>query len=59
MHSFRELIKDSQYDYFLVGPAARGEIPPGIRQDARILQINPELDPASLEIARIRAGVIV
>jgi DNA-binding transcriptional regulator YhcF (GntR family) len=59
IRSFKELMKGSQYDYFLVGPAARGEIPPDIRQDRRILQINPQLDPASLEIARIRAGVII
>jgi hypothetical protein len=57
--SFRELMNKSQYDYYFVGPAARGEIPPEMREDPRILQIHPRLDPASLEAARIRAGVII
>jgi GntR family transcriptional regulator len=56
---FRQLMKKSQYDYYFVGPAARGEVPPELREDPRILQVNPQLDPASLETARIRAGVIV
>jgi GntR family transcriptional regulator len=56
---FRELLSKSEYDYFFVGPAARGAVPPEVRGDPRILQIHPQLDAASLEAARIRAGVII
>lgn len=57
--SFRNRLNKSRCDYYLVGPAVRGEIPPEMRQNPRILPINPRLDPASLEAARIRAGVII
>jgi DNA-binding transcriptional regulator YhcF (GntR family) len=56
---FPELLKNSRYDYYLVGPAVRGRVPHRLRQNPRILQINPQLDPASLEAARIRAGVVI
>jgi DNA-binding transcriptional regulator YhcF (GntR family) len=56
---FRELVSESQYDYYFVGPAARGEVPLDMRNDPRVLQVHPQLDPASLEAARIRAGVII
>ena len=59
MSQVRELLRKSEYDYYYVGPAARGEVPPEMRNDPRVLQINPELDSASLEAARIRAGVII
>jgi GntR family transcriptional regulator len=57
--SFRKLLNNSGYDYYLVGPGARGEVPQDMRQDPRILQMHPQLDPSSLEAARIRAGVII
>jgi DNA-binding transcriptional regulator YhcF (GntR family) len=59
MAGFRKLLKNSKYDYYLVGPAVRGEVPPEMRKNPCVLQINPQLDPASLEAARIRAGVVV
>lgn len=59
MVHLRELIKKSEYDYYYVGPAARGEVPPEYRDDPRVLQVNTQLNPASLEAARIRAGVII
>jgi GntR family transcriptional regulator len=59
MSHFRDLLNESKYDYYLVGPAARGEVPPEMRRDPRILQFHTQLDPASLETARIRAGVII
>jgi GntR family transcriptional regulator len=59
MSQVRALLRKSEYDYYYVGPAARGEVPPEMRNDPRVLQINPQLDPASLESARIRAGVIM
>jgi hypothetical protein len=42
-----------------VGPGVRGEVPPDMRQNPCILQIHPQFEPASLEAARIRAGVII
>jgi GntR family transcriptional regulator len=59
MDHFRKLLRDTQFDYYLVGPAARTEVPPETRADPRILQMLTQLDPASLELARIRAGVIL
>ncbi len=56
---FRELLQSSSHDYYLVGPGVRTEVPPEVRHDPRILQLNTQLDPASLEVARIRAGVII
>ncbi len=56
---FRKLVNKSQYDYYVAGPLVRGDVPPEMRQDPRILQIQAQLDPASLEVARIRAGVII
>jgi GntR family transcriptional regulator len=57
--SFRELLNSLQHDYYLVGPGVRGEVPHDMRQHPRILQINPQLDPTSLETARIKAGVVI
>ena len=56
---FCELLNSSRYDYYLVGPAVRGIVPHEMRQNPNILQINPQLDLASLEAARIRAGVVI
>jgi GntR family transcriptional regulator len=57
--SFGELLNTYQHDYYLVGPGVRGEVPHEMRQNPRILQINPQLDPTSLETARIKAGVVI
>jgi len=59
MAHFREIVKRSSYDYYIVGPGLRGEVPHEMRQNPRILQINLQFDPASLEAARILAGVVV
>jgi hypothetical protein len=59
MSQVRELLNKSEYDYYYVGPAARGEVPPEFRNDSRVLQVHTQLNPASLETARIRAGVII
>jgi GntR family transcriptional regulator len=56
---FRELLKESRHDYYLVGPGAWPDVPVDLRQDPRVLQLGVHLDPASLESARVRAGVIV
>ncbi|MBN1568707.1 MAG: GntR family transcriptional regulator [Acidobacteria bacterium] len=59
MSHVRELLNKSEYDYYYVGPAARSEVPLEFRNDPRVLQVNTQLNPASLETARIRAGVII
>ncbi len=56
---FRKLVKSSQYDYYVAGPLVRGDVPPEMRQNPCVLQIQAQLDPVSLETARIRAGVII
>ena len=56
---FRHLLKDSQYDRILVSPGARSKVPAELHPHSRILLLQMELDPEDLEIARIRAGVIV
>jgi GntR family transcriptional regulator len=56
---FRNLLKVSPNDHYIIGPGACGEIPHDLRQDPHIVQLNPQPDPASLEIARIRAGVVI
>lgn len=56
---YKKLLNRAEYDYFLVGPGVRGEIPSKMRQDPRIILLDPVLDPVSLEAARIRAGVII
>ncbi len=56
---FGHLLHDSEYDRILVTPGARNKVPVELRQSSRILLLQMELDPEDLEIARIRAGVIV
>jgi len=56
---FRHLLKNSQYDRILVSPGARSKVPAALHHNAHILLLQMELDPEDLEIARIRAGVIV
>jgi hypothetical protein len=56
---FRHLLNNPQYERILVSPGARGKVPAELRHNSRILLLQMELDPEDLEIARIRAGVIV
>ena len=56
---FRALLRRTDYDYCVVGPGVRGEVPRELRQNPRVVQLEPKLDPASLEVARVRAGVII
>jgi len=56
---FSGLLKKYPRDYYLIGPGVRGEVPHEMRQNPRILQIVPQLDPTSLETARIKAGVVI
>ena len=59
MADFKHLLNDSRYDRILVSPGARNKVPVELHQSSRILLLQMELDPEDLEIARIRAGVIV
>ena len=56
---FEALLNRSQYDLITIGPGAHEKVPPSLRTHPRILFLHMDLDPASLEAARIRAGVIV
>jgi GntR family transcriptional regulator len=56
---FEQLLDNSQCDRILVSPGARNKVPAGRRRVSRIFQLEMEFDPEGLEIARIRAGVIV
>jgi DNA-binding transcriptional regulator YhcF (GntR family) len=56
---FRALLNGSQYDRILVSPGARNKVPGEYQRSSRLLLLQMELDPAGLETARIRAGVII
>ncbi len=56
---FRHLLSDSRYDRILVSPGARSKVPAKLHQNPRILLLQMDLDPEALEMARIRAGVII
>lgn len=57
--NIEDLLNDSRYNLLLVGPGAQGKVPHALRTDPRLLFLHMEMDPASLEAARVRAGVIV
>ncbi len=54
-----ELLGSPEYDYYLIGPGVRGEVPHDQRRNPRVVLIDPQLDLTSLESARIRAGVVI
>ena len=56
---FARLLKDKKYDRILVSPGARSHVPVVLHRNSRMLLLQMDLDPEALEIARIRAGVIV
>jgi GntR family transcriptional regulator len=56
---FRKLLSSREFDYSVVGPALLGKIPHDMRRDSHIVPLEAKLDPASLEAARIRAGVVI
>lgn len=56
---FELLLDDSRCDRLLVSPGAQKKVPVGIHHNSRVTLLNMELDPEALEIARVRAGVIL
>jgi len=56
---FTSLLNSSSYDLILVSPGAWNRVPVKLRRSSRLLQLQMEFDSEALEIARIRAGVIV
>ena len=59
VEDFKRLLNDTHYDRILVSPGARNKVPGEHQQSSRYLLLQMELDPAGLETARIRAGVIM
>ena len=56
---FTKLLASARYDRILVSPGAWNKVPVELRRSSRLLQLQMDFDPAALEIARIRAGVIL
>ncbi|HSW39168.1 MAG TPA: GntR family transcriptional regulator [Acidobacteriota bacterium] len=56
---FERLLKDSKYERVLVSPGAQYKVPVELYKNSRIFALQMDFDPEALEIARIRAGVIV
>lgn len=56
---FTGLLNSSQYDRILVSPGAWNIVPLEWHRNSRVLRLQMEFNPEALEIARIRAGVIV
>jgi GntR family transcriptional regulator len=57
--NFEELFRSSQYDQYLLSHGTHGIVPKALRANPRILLMHMELDPVSVEAARIRAGVLI
>ena len=57
--NFEEFLNNSRYDIFLISPGAHEKVLHKLRTNPRILLMRMELDPASVEAARIRAGVVI
>jgi GntR family transcriptional regulator len=56
---FDKLLNGSQYDRIIMDPGILGRVPKKLHRNRRILLVRLQLNPASLEAARIRAGVII
>jgi GntR family transcriptional regulator len=57
--NFKYSLKNARFDYILVGPALRSRVPKEIINNPRIIVLNVQIVPESLEAARIRAGVVI
>ena len=54
-----QLLNGSQYDRVIIDPGILSAVPDALLRHPRILLVRLKLNPASLEAARIRAGVII
>jgi DNA-binding transcriptional regulator YhcF (GntR family) len=57
--SFQNLVNSSRYDFVIVGASAESEVPEALKRNPKVLVLKAQLDTASLEAARIRAGVLI
>jgi hypothetical protein len=57
--NFEKLLNGSQYDRVIMDPGILSDVPQKLRRNSRILLVRLRLNSASLEAARIRAGVII
>jgi GntR family transcriptional regulator len=57
--NFEKLLNGSRYDRIIVDPGIIAHVPPKLQRSPRLLMVRFRLDSASLENARIRAGVII
>ncbi len=56
--SLEKLLTGSHYDYILINPGLT-EVPQKLPKSTKLLTVRMQHNPASLEAARIRAGVII
>jgi hypothetical protein len=54
-----QLLNGSQYDRVIMDPGILSAVPDRLLRNPRMLLVRLQLDPASLEAARIRANVII
>jgi GntR family transcriptional regulator len=59
LSDIEQLLDGSQYDRVIMDPGIMSAVPDELLRNPRILLVRLQLDPASLEAARIRAGVII
>jgi DNA-binding transcriptional regulator YhcF (GntR family) len=57
--SLQELLDSSDCDCVVLGASAQSEVPEELKRRPNVLVLKAQLDTASLEAARIRAGVII
>ena len=57
--SYEKLLDGTRYDRVIVDRGVLANVPPKLQRSRRLLMVRFKLDPASLENARIRAGVII
>ncbi len=57
--NFEKLLNGSAYDRIIFDLGTINDVPPNLRRNPRIMIVRLQPDPASLEAARIRAGVII
>lgn len=57
--NFERLLNGSRYDRIIVDPGIIANVPAKLQRSRRLLMVRFRLDSASLENARIRAGVII